>query len=228
MSTVVLCACLVALIPALDQLSKYLVRTFMEVGDTVPVIKDFFHITYILNDGMAFGQMDGKWRWVFMIGTPILLVGVAAYLIVNIKKIDKWSAAALSMVFAGGLSNMIDRIFFYRLDPESTGLFDGRVIDFLDFRGVWQYIFNVADACVVVGIFLFLILNIIEIVKEHRAKNALLKKYAGTPGAAEPTAPEKAGDADKTEKEDAADATNNAEETVKTEEAPENTSEQGS
>ena len=181
MSTIVLCACIAVLVPALDQLTKYLVRTFMEVGDSIPVIKDFFHISYILNDGMAFGQMDGKWRWVFMIGTPILLIGVAAYLIVNIKKIDKLSAAALSMVFAGGLSNMIDRIFFIHLDPESTGLFDGRVIDFLDFRGIWQYIFNVADACVVVGIFLFLILNIIEAVKEHRAKNALLKKYAGAP-----------------------------------------------
>lgn len=192
MNITVLCICLAVLIPAADQLTKYLVRTFMALGDTVPVIKDFFHITYILNDGMAFGSMGGSFRWVFMVITPLALAAVAVYLFKNIRKISRWSAVALTMVFAGGLSNMIDRIFFIHLDPSSSGLFDGRVIDFIDFRGIWPYVFNVADAFVVVGIFLFMAVTVIEMVKESREKKqneaALAETAAGEqPGSEDPS-----------------------------------------
>lgn len=156
MGNAILFGCIAVLVPCLDQLTKYLVRTFMEVGDTLPVIRNFFHITYSLNDGMAFGSMGGEARWVFMIFTPVALGAVLFYLYHYRKTIDKLSVLSLSMIFAGGASNMIDRIFFIHLDPTSTGYFDGRVVDFLDFRGIWNAIFNVADAFVVVGVFLFL------------------------------------------------------------------------
>ncbi len=187
MSSAVLCICIVVLVPTLDHLSKYLVRTFMDVGDSIPIIKDFFHLTYILNDGMAFGSMGGKWRWVFMTVTPIALIAVAAYLIIHFKKLDKLTAASLSMIFAGGLSNMVDRIFFIHLDESSSGLFDGRVIDFFDFRGIWNAVFNVADSFVTIGVFLFMGAYIYGAVKEYRqakkstSANGSPAEFAATP-----------------------------------------------
>ena len=164
------CICLGVLIPLLDHLTKYLVRTFMEVGDSIPVIEDFFHLTYILNDGMAFGMAGGNMRWLFMLMTPVALIAVTVYLVLYFKKLDIFSCLSLVMILMGGASNMVDRIFFIHLDPASTGLFDGRVVDMLDFRGIWNAVFNVADSFVVVGVFLFLISFILNDIKEAKIK----------------------------------------------------------
>jgi signal peptidase II len=166
----VFCACLAVLIPLLDHLTKFLVRTFMEVGDSIPIIEDFFHLTYILNDGMAFGMAGGNMRWLFMLMTPVALIAVTVYLVLYFKKLDIFSCLSLVMILMGGASNMVDRIFFIHLDPASTGLFDGRVVDMLDFRGIWNAVFNVADSFVVVGVFLFLISFILNDIKEAKIK----------------------------------------------------------
>ncbi len=171
---VVLCCCLGVLIPLIDHLTKFLVRTFMDVGDSIPIIKNFFHLTYVLNDGMAFGMAGDNMRWVFMLLTPVSLIAITAYLVYYFKKLDTLSCASLVMILMGGASNMVDRIFFINLDPASTGLFDGRVVDMLDFCGIWNAVFNVADSFVVVGVFLFLFAFIMNDLKEAKAKKAAL------------------------------------------------------
>ena len=50
----------------IDQLTKAIVVANMTINESIPIIKDFFHITYITNDGMAFGLADDI-RWVFMV-----------------------------------------------------------------------------------------------------------------------------------------------------------------
>ena len=170
----VLCGCIGVLIPLLDHLTKFLVRTFMEVGDSIPVIKGFFHLTYVLNDGMAFGMAGEDKRWIFMLMTPVALIGVIVYLVLFFKKLDTLSCVSLVMILMGGASNMVDRIFFIHLDPTSSGLFDGRVVDMLDFCGIWNAVFNVADSFVVVGVFLFLFAFIMNDVKQAKAKKAAL------------------------------------------------------
>lgn len=170
----VLCGCIGVLIPLLDHLTKFLVRTFMEVGDSIPVIKGFFHLTYVLNDGMAFGMAGEDKRWIFMLMTPVALIGVIVYLALFFKKVDTLSCVSLVMILMGGASNMVDRIFFIHLDPTSSGLFDGRVVDMLDFCGIWNAVFNVADSFVVVGVFLFLFAFIMNDIKAAKAKKAAL------------------------------------------------------
>ena len=96
-----LCAGVAALVPVLDQLTKYFVRTFLQVGESVSVWGDFFRIHYILNDGMAFGSFGGA-RWVFMIFTPIALAAIVYYLVRYRKNLSALSAVSLSMVFGGG------------------------------------------------------------------------------------------------------------------------------
>ena len=170
----VLCGCIGVLIPLLDHLTKFLVRTFMEVGDSIPVIKGFFHLTNVLNDGMAFGMAGEDKRWIFMLMTPVALIGVIVYLALFFKKLDTLSCVSLVMILMGGASNMVDRIFFIHLDPTSSGLFDGRVVDMLDFCGIWNAVFNVADSFVVVGVFLFLFAFIMNDIKQAKAKKAVL------------------------------------------------------
>lgn len=179
-----LCAGIAALVPALDQLTKYLVRTSLQVGESVSVWGNFFNIHYILNDGMAFGSFGGA-RWVFMVFTPLALVAIVYYLVRYRKSLSTLSTVSLSMIFGGGISNMIDRIFFIHLDPTSKGLFDGRVVDFLDFNisigglRIWNAVFNIADAFVVVGVLLFLldfILREVHSSKKKKEEAELLQK----------------------------------------------------
>ena len=111
-----------------------------------------------------------------MIFTPIALAAIVYYLVRYRKNLSALSAVSLSMVFGGGFSNMIDRIFFIHLDPTSKGLFDGRVVDFLDFNisvgghRLWNAVFNVADAFVVVGVLLFLLDFILKEARSSKKK----------------------------------------------------------
>lgn len=52
------------ILTAFDQISKYLIRQWMVLHESIPVIPGFFHITYILNKGAAFGIMENQ-RWIF-------------------------------------------------------------------------------------------------------------------------------------------------------------------
>lgn len=136
----------------LDQVTKALVvSNFALEGDTVAVIQDFFHITYVRNSGAVFGIFQGlaDTYVVFLVFISIALV-VFGYLFIKNDYKDKklfWYTLALSLLIAGALGNAIDRVF----QP------DHNVVDMIDFRGIWQYVFNVADICLNVGIAVFII-----------------------------------------------------------------------
>ena len=83
----------------LDQLTKFLVFKFMNIGQSIPLIKGFLHITYTTNDGAAFGMMDGA-RWVFMVVSIIAILAFSAYLYLG--HADNWLyAVSLGMVIDG-------------------------------------------------------------------------------------------------------------------------------
>lgn len=128
---------LIALAAALlDQLVKWIVQTHMELGETIPIIKNVFHLTYILNPGAAFGLLPHK-DWFFL---AIVVVLYAAFFIMR-KKIPEKPACfplAISLLLGGALGNAIDRVRI------------GEVIDFFDFR-IWP-IFNVADIFICLGV----------------------------------------------------------------------------
>jgi len=137
---------------AIDQLTKaWVVSAFEHVGDTFPVIQDFFHFTYVRNSGAVFG-LGGDITdimWVFII-IAILAAGVLGYFFFTNDFKDKRRVIytlAISLLIAGTFGNFIDRLF----QP------DHMVVDFIDFRGIWNYVFNVADMCLNVGIALFVV-----------------------------------------------------------------------
>ena len=148
-----------AIILVLDQTTKLYVDANFRLHETVPVIRDFFHLTYVRNKGAAFGILaDNAVRIPFFITVSIVaMLGIIWYLR-QIRADQKLALFSLSLIFSGALGNLIDRI---RL---------GEVIDFLDIfwqRHHWPA-FNVADSAITVGVTLLFI----EMWREDRNKAA--------------------------------------------------------
>jgi signal peptidase II len=133
-----------AVVLVIDQLSKIAVVSGMEVSQSIPVIQDVLHMTYVQNRGMAFGLFSDN-RMLFMIPTVVLIAAVV-FAIVKLGKKNKVLDVSLGLILGGGIGNMIDRVA------------RGFVVDFVDFCAFdfWQWVFNVADSAVVVGAFLFM------------------------------------------------------------------------
>ena len=154
------------LVVILDQITKMIVVKNMELGESIPLIKDVFHFTYILNEGAAFGMLADH-RWIFLILSTVSVLGISAYLIIRSRNIGLLFGISLSMIAGGGIGNMIDRIW----NGEVFG--SGAVIDFIDFCAfpqVWTWIFNVADAAVCVGAGLIFLAIILDEIKEARKR----------------------------------------------------------
>lgn len=132
---------IVAIIVA-DQISKAYIHATMILGQSIPVIEDVFHITYVRNTGAAFSILQGE--AVLLTVLPILFItAIVIFMKVKGKNLH-WSLnTALSLIVAGGAGNLIDRI---RL---------GYVVDFFDFR-VFP-VFNIADIAVCTGCALMIV-----------------------------------------------------------------------
>lgn len=149
----------------LDQLTKFLVTKYMTLYQSIPLIKDFLHLTYTTNDGAAFGMMDDpSQRWIFLLISSLAILAFAAYLYLGHADTTLYGVA-MAMVISGGIGNMIDRlgIGFY---VNADGM--GEVVDFIDFCGIWNAIFNGADSFVCVGAGLLVLALILDLIKESK------------------------------------------------------------
>lgn len=120
----------------LDRMVKIALRSGFAPGDTVAVLGDFFHITYVQNRGVAFSMLYGQ-ETVILIITGVLMIAILVFLIGFHKKFPSLFNTGLALVCGGGLGNMIDRKAY------------GYVVDMFDFG--WFPVFNVADICICVG-----------------------------------------------------------------------------
>ena len=127
---------IVLILVTFDYIIKTKIKTIMQLGDSIDVIKNFFSITYVQNTGAAFGMFKNQ-KILF------LIVGIVAILILvySFSKTDnKIAKIAISMVISGDIGNIIDRLLY------------GFVVDMFDFHAIWSYVFNFADICVVLGV----------------------------------------------------------------------------
>ena len=123
---------------AADQISKYIVVQNMTLGgESIPVIDGFFRLTYIHNEGGAWGFMEGH-TWLLLSFTVVAMI-VCLALLVKAGTNDKFLFWAICLILSGGIGNMIDRTLM------------GYVVDFVDFRLINFAVFNVADIFVCVG-----------------------------------------------------------------------------
>ena len=124
-----------------DQISKTVVRNTMSLYESIPVIPDFFHLTYVTNDGMAFGINFPLGIYVFS-AISIIFTGFLFWYLWSIKDDEIVVRTGVALILAGAIGNLIDRILL------------GEVVDFLDFMigDFHWYVFNLADSCVTVGL----------------------------------------------------------------------------
>ena len=164
---------LAVLLLAIDIITK---QVIMASGMTAPaLIADwgFVHISYVLNPNAAFGFGTGNEvanRIIYLIVATLISAGLITYLILKRKETKLFVRAALVMVVTGAIGNMIDRVFYGPLQGK-TGLFSGKVVDWIDFHWFWPYVFNIADCCIVIAAFMLIIYIIVAEVKDYREKN---------------------------------------------------------
>ena len=141
---------LVALIVLfIDRLIKYFVMSNLILLESIEVIKSFFNITYIKNDGIAFNMLSGN-RIIILVLT-IIFVYLFYLMFIKGKKLTNFNRIIYGMLFGGILGNLLDRIVFKS------------VIDYFDFRlfGFSFPVFNFADTMIVISIF-FIFIEVIR------------------------------------------------------------------
>ncbi len=127
---------LFAVLVAVDQITKYLALTYLKDSEPVDIIKDVLQLTYLRNDGAAWGIFSGK-QWFFIGITVILLIGLL-YVLYRIPRNKKYRFFRIIIVTltAGAVGNFIDRVA------------NGYVHDFIYFKLIDFPVFNFADICV--------------------------------------------------------------------------------
>ena len=156
----------------LDQIIKVLVKTNMDLGETINVFGDWCRLHYVLNDGMAFGMAFGG-----VVGKLLLSLfrlGLCGGLVWWLSKLVKRPntptgvLVGLTLITAGAVGNIIDCLFYGMIWPETVmpgspiAFMFGQVVDMFYFPlfdyNFWGMqgtffgaVFNFADACVTCG-----------------------------------------------------------------------------
>jgi signal peptidase II len=132
-----------------DQLSKWLVRDYVDVFNPNIAITSFFNITYVWNKGVSFGLLNqlGDWGPYILSGLTLIVILFLTYWLVTLDKSQKLIGWALPLIIGGAFGNLIDRFTF------------GAVFDFLDFHiGASHFwAFNIADSAITCGGALFVL-----------------------------------------------------------------------
>ncbi|HAZ08084.1 MAG TPA: signal peptidase II [Elusimicrobia bacterium] len=128
----------VVVIIFLDRLSKIFFSKLLSAGESLPIIKNVFHMTLVHNTGIAFGLF--KDQGIVFIIIPVIAVILLIFNIFyykNNKELSRTYILGFSLILGGAIGNLVDRINY------------GYVIDFIDFR-FWP-VFNIADSAITIG-----------------------------------------------------------------------------
>lgn len=118
----------------LDQLLKLLVKASFTLHDSIPIIKPFLYLTYVKNEGIAFGLFQGMNSISIL---PAIIVVIGAFIYTMVWRPPAIVTYSLALIAGGAAGNLIDRVIF------------GGVVDYIDFR-FWP-VFNLADIAIVMG-----------------------------------------------------------------------------
>ena len=134
---------LIAGILLVDQLVKYVVRSHMYVGETIPVIQNVFHLTYVRNTGAAFNLFEGMSLFLQIV-TLIALIFAVWFMEKHLQR--HWTLPlSMIMIISGGAGNLLDRVML------------GYVTDLFEFKLIHFPVFNVADIAICTGCFILVL-----------------------------------------------------------------------
>ena len=139
----------------IDQLIKNILLSTMEIGQSITVIKNFFNITLVLNNGAAFSILNSNVLFLIFVSIGALVI-IFTYLFKG-NNLKQKEYIIYGILVGGILGNLIDRIF------------NNSVTDYIDFN-IFGYdfpIFNFADICIVISMFLILI----DMVRDGKNEN---------------------------------------------------------
>ena len=169
-----------------DQLSKVFVRGFslpwfnvnhkgLNLGESIPVINNFFHLTLIENPGIAFGIDPGPFlQELILVLTIATCFGLFTFLLLA-KNTNVKIRISIALILGGAAGNLFDRTF-YGYFYNYASFFQGNVVDFLDVKlfklfmfdnMLGNYVFNIADLSVTTGV-IVLIFLILKLKKESK------------------------------------------------------------
>lgn len=135
----------------LDRVVKYLVVSNLKPWETIPVIENIFHFTYVQNKGAAFSMWEEQ--WLILEALPLAVIAAGLVLLFRKRKSwDKLMLTAIAFICGGGLGNLIDRMSL------------GYVVDLFDFR-IFP-VFNIADIFICTGCGL-MVLDILFFERKH-------------------------------------------------------------
>jgi signal peptidase II len=161
-----------AVMVVIDQIIKVLVKTNMDLGESIDVIGEWFKLHFVLNDGMAFGMaFGGVWgKLLLSLFRVVLSGGLIWWISKLVKKSDTpvGVLVGLTLITAGAIGNILDCFFYGMIWPETMmagapfPFMFGQVVDmfyfplfdydFWGFKGTFfGAVFNFADACVTCG-----------------------------------------------------------------------------
>ena len=132
----VIAAILFFAIIAVDQMTKWHVVTTMMPGESLPVLRDVSHWTYVQNHGAAFGILEDHQGFFILAGLALIVLFLRYY--PKLKQTTVWMHYGTLAMLAGAVGNLIDRVRLHY------------VVDFFDFR-IWP-VFNIADIAIVGGV----------------------------------------------------------------------------
>lgn len=135
----------------IDQCVKYFIQHQMSANQSIPLIKNILHITYVQNKGAAFGIFWGYSPFLIIVGAFVICA--IFYFHFKIKS-NNLLQVPLALLFGGSIGNIFDRIL------------DSYVTDYIDFR-FWP-VFNFADIMINLGIFLL----VLYVLFDRRSNNA--------------------------------------------------------
>lgn len=163
----------ISVLVAIDQLTKYWATLALAPNGSAPFLPGIMELRYVLNDGAAFSILGGKeWGRIFLIiFTSAAMLAILFLLFFRRSSMNRLCYAALLLIEAGGIGNLIDRIL------------NGYVVDFFATTFIDFAVFNVADCFILVGFALLILYYILEEWKNHKSKsekeNSFTEKEAG-------------------------------------------------
>lgn len=141
-----------------DRFTKWLVKKNFELGESIPILGSFFHLTYVENKGGAFGVQLGGTLFYFVASLVVVLY--ILYYLWRHPENGRLSRFSLALILGGAFGNLYDRALYGSV----TDFFDFEFFNvppfklgFLQFDGMERWpVFNIADSAVTVGIVLLL------------------------------------------------------------------------
>jgi signal peptidase II len=145
---------LTAVVVVLDQITKRMVATSMQLHDSREIVAGVLSLTHVRNRGAAFGFLsnaDLPYQSILFAVLSVLALGAIATYALKLPSAQRWPQIALALIMGGAVGNLIDRLAY------------GYVIDFVDvyWRAHHWPAFNVADSCISVGV-VMLILDLLR------------------------------------------------------------------